>query len=122
MINPSATSCTVHQVGMSGIPGCFNILTRATIFWGKFFVIFELSLCLLSVSDDENLYSQTISLISFSASWRFPRYLCLSTRDDLRWLYTNAVSCLILNIFQKAFLFLSFVSNSFVRTSREKNK
>lgn len=49
MINPSATSCTVHQVGMSGIPGCFNILTRATIFWGKFFVIFELTLCLLSL-------------------------------------------------------------------------
>lgn len=43
------TSCTVHQVGLSGTPGCFSVLTRAAMFWGKFFIIFELSLCSLAL-------------------------------------------------------------------------
>lgn len=95
MINPSGDSCTVHQVGLSGTPGCFNLLTRATIFWGKFFIIFELSLCLLSVGHDQRFFRwKSIECISL-ASWSISRHLCLSTCDDLRWIRTSPISCLI---------------------------
>ncbi|CAF0720902.1 unnamed protein product [Adineta steineri] len=45
----NSTSCTINQVSSSGVPGCFRLLTQGTIYWGKFFIIFELSLCLLSL-------------------------------------------------------------------------
>lgn len=45
----SSKSCTVHQAGMTGTPGCFNVLTQMATFWGKFFIFFELGLCLVSL-------------------------------------------------------------------------
>ena len=47
----STTTCTIHEVGLSGASGCYRVLTQATIYWGKYFIMFELGLCLLSVSD-----------------------------------------------------------------------
>ncbi|UJR38023.1 hypothetical protein I4U23_030705 [Adineta vaga] len=48
LMNTTA-SCRIEQIGVSGTPGCFHSLTEATIYWGKFFVIVELSLCLLAL-------------------------------------------------------------------------
>jgi len=45
----NTSSCSIQQVGLSGTPGCFRLLTDEIIYWGKFFLIFELSLCLLSL-------------------------------------------------------------------------
>ncbi|CAF0847452.1 unnamed protein product [Adineta ricciae] len=45
----STTSCTVHQVGLTGTPGCYSPLTRTTFFWGKFFILLEIGLCGLSL-------------------------------------------------------------------------
>ncbi|CAF0861284.1 unnamed protein product [Adineta ricciae] len=48
-LTDATASCTIEQVGASGTPGCYRALTEGTIYWGKFFVIFELSLCLLAL-------------------------------------------------------------------------
>ncbi|CAF1306349.1 unnamed protein product [Adineta steineri] len=45
----STVSCTVHEVGLTGTPGCLPILTRATFFWGKLFLLIEFSLCVLAL-------------------------------------------------------------------------
>lgn len=45
----STSFCNVHQVGLIGTPGCFNLLRRLIFFWGKFFLIFELSLCAIAL-------------------------------------------------------------------------
>lgn len=47
---PSAT-CTVHHISLNETPGCYNILVEKSIHWTKYFVIAELGLCLLSVSN-----------------------------------------------------------------------
>lgn len=41
--------CSIEQVSLSGTPGCFRILTEKTIFWGQYFFLFELGLCLLAL-------------------------------------------------------------------------
>jgi hypothetical protein len=43
----NTTSCSIQQVDLSGTPGCFRLLTNEIFFWGKYFILFELGLCLL---------------------------------------------------------------------------
>ncbi|CAF5084098.1 unnamed protein product, partial [Rotaria magnacalcarata] len=44
-----ASPCSVHQVGLSGTPGCFSLLAKTTLFWTKYIILIELGLSALSL-------------------------------------------------------------------------